>query len=286
MSKNRKHNTVSTKSLLDVCILEAGRFDMLKKCLDALYREAQTTPLSIYILNNGCNQEEINSNQELLKYQPDKDLNHGVVEFRVKTSQTNLGFPIGNAEIAKLGRSPLIMFLNDDVELKEGAIAQIIQDMNDPTVGVVGIKLMFPVDSTRQGYPAGKVQHVGMSMSIRGEPIHHLIGWSADNPKCCVSRDVWAVTGACYTTRRQLYNRLGGFDKVYGMGTYEDVDYCMKTRQAGLRVYFDAKAQGYHYTNASVEKLKTGFPIQQNRNIFMTRWANSGLVYWTEYEVW
>jgi len=285
MSKNRKHNN-SKQAVLDVCILEAGRFDMLSKCLDALYREAQTTPLSIYILNNGVAQDEINSNQELLTYQPDKDPNHGIVDFRVKYSQTNLGFPAGNAELVRLGKSPLIMFLNDDVELQAGAIEQLLKNMNDSTVGVVGIKLLFSANSTRQGYPAGKVQHCGMAVNIRGDVIHPLVGWSADNPKTRVSRDVWAVTGACLTTRRQLYNQLGGFDKIYGLGTYEDVDYCLKIRQSGKRVYLDAKAQGHHYTNASIEKLKIGFPIQQNRNIFMSRWQNSGQIFWCENEFW
>jgi GT2 family glycosyltransferase len=281
----RKHNN-SKQAVLDVCILEAGRFDMLSKCLDTLYREAQTTSLNIYILCNGCNQDEINSNKELLAYQPDKDPNHGVIDFRVKYSQINLGFPTGNGELVRLGKSPLIMFLNDDVELQAGAIEQIVKDFNDQTVGIVGIKLLFPADSTRQGYPAGKVQHCGMCVDIRGNVIHPLIGWSADNPKTSISRDVWAVTGACYTTRRQVYNKLGGFDRIYGLGTFEDIDYCMKIRQAGLRVYFDAKSQGYHYTNASVEKLKVGFPIQQNRSIFMSRWQNSGQIWWNENEYW
>jgi len=282
VSKNRTHHTKQT--LLDVCILEAGRFDMLSKCLDALYREAQTTPLNIYILDNGSDIQDRRNNETLFTYQPEKDPAHNVVKFQVKRSEQNTGFPAGSNTVARMGNAPLIMFIGDDVELKEGAVEQVLKDFVDQTVGVVGIKLLFPPSSTDKNRPAGKVQHVGMAVNIRGETIHPLVGWSADNPRCGISRDVWAVTGACFTIRRGIFNKLGRFDPVYGVGTYEDLDLCMKVRQSGQRVYFDAKAQGYHYVGATAEKLKIAFPLQQNRSVFMSRWQNSGQVWWNEYE--
>jgi GT2 family glycosyltransferase len=183
-----------------------------------------------------------------------------------------------------MGRSPLIMFLGDDVELKPGAIETVVRRLDDVSIGVVGAKLMFPKNSLHPNRPAGKVQHVGLTLNVRGEITHPLIGWNPDHPKTSISRDVWAVTGACFTIRRSLFNRFGGFDPVFGLGTCEDVDLCMKVRQAGFRVFLDAEAQGYHYVGASAEKLQVAFPVQQNQQIFMNRWARSGLVYWTEYE--
>jgi GT2 family glycosyltransferase len=287
MSKNRNRDSVSKpQAQIDVCILEAGRFDMLEKCLDALYHEAQLVPLNIYIFDNGSDAKERLAHTDLLTYQPAKDPAKGVVNFQVKRSQQNLGFPVGSNEAAKMGRAPLIMFLGDDVELKPGAIEQVVQDFKDTSVGVVGIKLLFPLTSTDRNRPAGRVQHVGMGVDIHGNPIHPLVGWSADNPKCGVSRDVWAVTGACFTIRRGIFNKLGGFDPIYGLGTHEDLDLCMKVRASGQRVYFDAKAQGYHFVGATAEKLQVGFPLQQNRSIFMARWQNSGQVFWNEVEWW
>lgn len=285
MSKNRNRQPTK-QTILDVCILEAGRFDMLSKCLDALYREAQTTPLNIYILDNGTAIEERRANETLFVYQPAKDPAHNVVRFQVKRSEQNTGFPAGSNLCARMGSAPLVMFLNDDVELLPGAIEQVVKDFNDQTLGVVGIKLMFPSTSTDKNRPAGKVQHVGMGLNIRGEPFHPLVGWSANNPRCCVSRDVWAVTGACFTIRRSLFSKFGGFDPVYGLGTHEELDLCMKVRQNGQRIYLDAKAQGYHYVGSTAEKLKVSFPLQQNRNIFMSRWQGSGQIFWNEIDWW
>lgn len=286
MSRKQRKHQPSKQPVIDICILTVARYDMLEKCLDALYREAQTTPLTINIIDNGGDMELHNQYKHLYEYQPEKDPAHNVIAYRTKRNPQNLGFPLGNNECAKMGYAPLIMFLNDDVELQAGAIQSVVSKFTDATVGIVGTKLLFPLDSNHPNRPSGKVQHVGMAINIRGESIHPLVGWSADNPKCCISRDVWAVTGACLTVRRNVFSRLGGFDSVYGLGTFEDLDLCMKARQTGLRVYLDAEATGYHYTGASAEKLQVFFPLMQNRNSFMSKWSQSGLIYWTEDQYW
>lgn len=275
----KKHR--SKQSVLDVVITTAGRFDCLGKCLEALYREAQTTPLSIYISDIDSPAEERIQNAKLFQYNPEKDPNHNVLAFQTKRFTQNVGFPTGANESARLGRSPLVMILNDDVELHDGAIHEITENFLSDTIGVVGIKLIFP-QGTPHG-PAGKVQHIGVSLNIRGEPIHPLIGWSPDHPKTQNSREVWAVTGACMTVRRELWSKLGGFDLVYGKGTWEDVDLCLKVRNLGKLIWLNTKATGYHYTGASQEKRKETFPLYQNMQTFRARWGQSGLLMWDEF---
>jgi GT2 family glycosyltransferase len=288
MSKNRNRTYTPTKQAkVDICILEAGRFDMLSKCLDSVYQEAQLLPINVYIVDNGTDPKERLEYKDLLAYQKEKDPTGNVIKFESKRLPQNLGFPQGSNELAKMGNAPYIVFVGDDVELLPGTIEKIVNDFESMSdVNVVGIKLLFPTTSTNVQRPAGKVQHCGMAVNIQGVPIHPLVGWSDTHPKTNVSRDVWAVTGAVFAIRRNVFNKLGGFDPVYGLGTHEDLDLCMKVRQAGGRVWFDALAKAYHYVGATAEKLQVNFPLQQNRNIFMSRWQGSGLVYWTEYEFW
>jgi GT2 family glycosyltransferase len=97
---------------------------------------------------------------------------------------------------------------------------------------------------------------------------------------------VSALTGSCYTTKRDIFNKLGGFDKIYGLGTFEDADYCLKVKQLGLRIYIRADAIGYHYVGATAEKRQTPFPLQINSMIFKSRWAGTGLMQWDEWLFW
>ena len=281
MSRKQKRQHSNIKPLLDVVITTGGRFDLLSKCLDALYKEAEQVPMSIYIIDNASPPEERIENERLFFIREDSQ---NIVEFKSKRLQQNTGFPASNNEGARMGSAPLIMFLNDDVELQEGAIQEVLNVFRDETIGVAGIKLLFPTSSTSPIRPAGKVQHVGMALNIRGEPIHPLAGWKSENPKCNVSRDVICVTGACITIRRSLFNRVNGFSVEYGAGTFEDVDLCFKVRQMGLRVWVTTKALGYHYTGATQEKKRVSYPLQQNRMIFQAKWGDSGLMAWTDFE--
>jgi O-antigen biosynthesis protein len=252
---------------------------MLEKCLDAVYREAESIPLNIVLVDNNSPAEEYRVNSELFS----KRENSNIGKLSVMHYTQDTGFAVASNAGAKIGNAPYVMFLNDDVELQPGAISKIVADMTDNTVGIVGIKLLFPPTSTSPIRPAGKIQHVGMALNIRGEPTHPLVGWSPDH-RYVRSRNCIAVTGACLTIRRVLFNQVGGFDPVYGLGTYEDVDLCMKVIQNGQRVWADMDALGYHYVGSTAEKKKVQFPMMQNRMIFQTKWSGSGVMQWTDYE--
>lgn len=274
------------KAIIDIVVTTAGRFDMLEKCLDALYREAQETSMNIIIIDNHSPAEERIQNNHLFEYHAEKDPKHNILNFRSKRLQQDIGFPGAANDGAREGKSPLLMFLSDDVVLSEGALDKIIRRMDDPAIGVLGIKLLFPLDSTSPIRPAGKVQHIGVCLDIRGTPAHPLVGWSADNPKCCISRECWAVTGACFTTRRNLWNKIGGFDLAYGKGTYEDMTFCMEARKLGQKIFVDCDILAYHYVGATVEKKQENYPLQMNQMIFASRYAQSGLMNWDAWTYW
>ena len=282
--KRPSQRTSNEKVLLDVVITTAGRFDELKKCLNNLELESLSVPVNVFIVDNASNAEERISNGELF------DINHfpksNFVKFENKRLQQNVGFPGAANEGAKMGEAPLIMFLSDDVDLQPGALDKIIRRLDNPEIGIVGIKLIFPPDLKDAIRPAGKVQHIGLTLDVRGNPIHPLVGWSVDNPKCNISREMFAVTGACLTVRRKLFEKIGGFNMIYGKGTFEDVDLCLSVRTLGSRIYCETEATAYHYVGATAEKRQEPFALQINSMIFKSRWAQSGMLTWSEWEIW
>lgn len=274
MSKRtrNKNTRVSNNAAVDVVVTTAGRFDMLRECLAAL--DKQNVPHETYIVDIATDPEERISNQDIFEGR------------RVERFQQNVGFPVGANAGAKRGFAPLILFIGDDVTLFEGTLERMVNRMNDQTLGVCGAKLIFPPNSTSPIRPAGKIQHVGLALNIRGEIIHPLVGWGADHPKAQEPRDVFAITGACFMIRRTLFNKTGGFDPAFGLGTFEDADLCLKIRQLGFRIYVDSHAKAYHYVGANAEKRQVAFPLQQNFNIFRQRWAGTPWFLWDEFTWW
>lgn len=148
---------------------------------------------------------------------------------------------------AAAARGEQLLLLNDDVEpLQPRWLERMVAVAADPEVGVVGAKLLFE---------DGRVQHVGVSFQLDGEPMHPHI-FEADDAgyfgSKVVDMDHTAVTGACLLTPRVLFAEVGGFSEDLPLN-YNDVDYCLKVRAAGRRVLCTPFARLYHYESSSRE---------------------------------
>lgn len=278
--KHSKSNRFQPKqqglyTLLDIVIPVYGRPDLLLKCLQSIPASAEDVSYRVLIWDNGSKLEDKNIYRAYTDIHP---------EITIFGSNLNLGFPRACNSAARKGLSPLIFFLNDDVVLYPGSIKKLVKVMDDPSVGIVGMKLIFPKDSTIPNRPAGLVQHVGLSTNIRGEIFHHLIGWSPDNPRVNRISDVYGVTGAALMTRRNLWNKVGGFREEYGIGTYEDIDYCLSIRGLGHKVKVEPQAVGEHFTGATALSYNIPYPLNMNKLIFMQRWQEK--LYYSEWEIW
>ena len=253
---------------------------IFEECIHSAQIESASVPSSTYVLKNGCP----SAYRGLLENYPAK----------VLTSNENTYFPRGANKVIRAGTSTLVMFVTDDIILHDGTLEKLVRRMDDPTIGLCGLKLIFPEDSSDPGRPAGKVQHIGHGVDIRGEIVHPLIGWSPEHPKCNVSRDVASVTGGAFIVRRKVFNQVGGFFEGYGVGYWEDVDLCFGVRELGYRVFIDTEATATHYVGSSYSKSKIKVPIEQNKAILRQRkgklfvhdswtfWILSGII-WASY---
>jgi len=264
MSKKNKTPT----TLLDICILTSGCVDLFEKCIDAVLTQHKSVSSRIHVMINCPPDDTVSKYNEVIKKLPSSA--------RVdRRTGAMLGFPAAANRLMKQGLSPLILFVSDDVILHPNCIDTLIKRMDDPTIGLCGLKLLFPDTSTEPGRPAGKVQHVGHIMNIRGEIEHIFIGWDAVHPKTCISRECFSVTGASFIVRRNLFMKAHGFYEGYGAGTFEDVDLAITIRNLGSKIFIDADATAYHYVGATVKLLKKGFPLQENAMILRQRHINN-----------
>jgi len=274
MSRKRRKKPQEPQTLVDVCIPVHGRFDLLQKCLEAIPEAFGDIIYRIFIFDNASPKDEAD-----IFY---KEIDRSV---RVVRSKTNIGFPKACNRMVSSGKSPLIFLLNSDVLLGAGSVDLLVREMDDTSIGVVGMKLIFPLEHAglnEQIRPSGQLQHIGLTTNIRAEIIHAFMAWNPDHPRVMAQRDVFAVTGAALMTRRNIWSKVGGFDEIYGHGTFEDADYCMSVREIGYNVVVEPKAAGIHYTGASAEKYGLGYNLHHNHSSFMQKWA--GKMRWWHYK--
>ena len=109
----------------------------------------------------------------------------------------------------------------------------------------VGAKLLSPDDT---------IQHAGVCFGIGGVAghLHKYYPASSDGymGRLNYVQDVYADTAACLLIRKEIYDEVGGLDESYAVA-FNDVDFCVRVRQAGYTNVFTPFAQLYHYESKS-----------------------------------
>src|SRR5439155_3730540 len=134
-----------------------------------------------------------------------------------------------------------VVLMNDDMQvLTADWLAALMDHLRDPAVGAVGAKLITG---------EAQIQHAGVLLGVNQTTAHAFYGLPADtigyNGFTHVSRNYLAVTGACLATRRDVIDRVGGFDPQFAID-YNDIDYCLSAVRAGYRIVYTPHAQLIH----------------------------------------
>jgi GT2 family glycosyltransferase len=169
-------------------------------------------------------------------------------------------------------RGEVLIFLNNDtVVLSEDWCAELAANALRPEVGAVGARLL---------YDDGTVQHAGVVLGVEGVAGHDSVGEAPERGgyfgRSHVQRSAAAVTGACLATRRTVFVEVGGFDDANLKVAFNDVDYCLRLRNAGYRVIYDPFAVLYHFESKSrgldVSEAKAA-RRRAEAAVFRARWA-------------
>ena len=162
---------------------------------------------------------------------------------------------------ARAASGDVLVFLNDDVEPLEGSwLDRLAAQAQRPDVGAAGARLL---------YPSGRLQHAGVVVGL-GDGCGHPGRAAAPPPYwpwLNATRDVAAVTGACLAIRASLFRELGGFSEEFPVN-YNDVDLCLRARQAGYRIVYDHAALLRH---RECQTRRAGVAFEERRRWY-GRW--------------
>lgn len=192
---------------------------------------------------------------------------------RVVPVDGDFNFAAINNHAAREASGEALLFLNDDTAaLHPGWLASMLAELTGPETGIVGARLLLP---------DGRIQHVGITLGLRGIADFCWSGMPMDTPgrdgELTTPREVGAVTGACLLIRTELFRQLGGFDERFSIA-YADFDLCLRARQAGWRSVVTPSASLMHEAGSSLKSLPPNearqaseeFPRQQD--LFFRAW--------------
>ncbi|GBR11506.1 glycosyltransferase family 2 protein [Acetobacter oeni] len=140
------------------------------------------------------------------------------------------------------------VFMNNDlfVEDENWLAIALAEALAGDDIGAVGGKFL---------YPSGRVQHAGVVVHPDTVATHVHQGRSAEEygymGRALVSHEVTAVTAAAVVVRAEAFREVGGFDEINLKIAYNDVDLCLKLREAGWRIIQCNNFKAVHYESFS-----------------------------------
>lgn len=226
--------------LVSIIIPSHDGSHVLRRCLDSLLNRLTWKNFEVVIVENGSVEKETFDYYDEIRAE---NSNVRIIECVLEN-----GFNFSrliNAGV-RAARGEYLLLLNNDTEVIS---ADLIELMMGPAlrakVGCVGAKLL---------YPDGLVQHAGVSVGRSFGPSH--IGFLLPDgepgyyERMVLPHQVSAVTAACLLTKRSIFDEVGGLDEGLPVD-YNDIDFCLKVRQAGYTIVEQVNAKMYHYESVS-----------------------------------
>ena len=231
----------------DLVIVAYHSKECVKKLLSDFMR-ISNHPTSVIIVNNSSSDHIT----ELLDEYPN---------LTIISNTDNYGFAKAANQGWQQGGSPFVVFINPDTRLLDYDYSNIINHLaQNPRAGLAGPK-MVNFDGSTQGSARG---FYGVSTLLAGRrgPLTILFPNSKivnrDLPNYAYNNDnpmqVDWISGACMFVKREVLERIGGFDQSFFM-YFEDTDLCHRLARHGYQVYYFPKAKIAHQVGQSSSKV-------------------------------
>ena len=212
----------------------------LETCVESIYARTTYPDFEILLIENNSKEEQtFRSYERMRKEHPDT--------LKVLTWQgKGFNYSALNNFGARYATGEYLLLLNNDTEvITPGWLEEMVMYAQQKRVGCVGAKLLYPDDT---------IQHAGVGFGIGGVAghLHKYFPATSDGymGRLNYVQDVYGDTAACLLIRKEIYDEVHGLDESYAVA-FNDVDFCVRVREAGYTNVFTPFAQLYHYESKS-----------------------------------
>lgn len=223
--------------LVSLLIPTRDRVDLLARCVDSILEKTTYPNYEIIVLDNESSERETLAYFEKIENDP---------RVRVIRWAHPFNYSAINNFGAERARGELIGLLNNDIEvITPDWLTEMVGHALRTEIGVVGAMLYYPNDT---------IQHGGVMLGIGGVAGHAYTGAPRGYPghkhRAGLTQTLSAVTAACVVMRAPVYHEVGGLDEGLRVA-FNDIDLCLRVRDAGYRNLWTPFAELYHYESAT-----------------------------------
>lgn len=243
--------------LVSVIVPVHGKLAYTLACLRSITRHAPEAPFEVIVVDDASPDDTVAMVGQ-------------IGGLRLLRNVRNLGF-VGSCNAgAEAARGPFLLFLNNDTQVTPNWLDGLLCCFGDRAdCGIAGSRLV---------YPDGRLQEAGGLVFADGSCWNVGKFEQRDAPAWRCRREVDYVSGASLLIRRDVFERIGGFDQRYAPAYYEDTDLGFAVRALGLKVYYEPSSTVIHCEGISAgTDLHAGMKRHQvtNQATFCAKWEKA-----------
>jgi GT2 family glycosyltransferase len=241
---------------VSVVILTYNNLNLTKACLQSVIERSQYANLEIIVVDNASTDGTIDYLREFQRH-------HSSV--KIIANRYNVGFAAGNNLGLAAATGEYLVLLNNDTVVTEGWVLTLLHHLMDHSdIGLLGavtnhigneaqVKVDYAgLDQMPERSRAYTLTHMGELLFLR------------------------TVAFFCVMMPRSTYARCGPISEEYGIGFFEDDDYCRKVEKLGLKIACAEDVFIHHHLSASFNKLREKERralFDRNRAIYEKKWG-------------
>lgn len=245
-----------------IIIPTRNRLELLRDCLQSIEPAVDQIGADILIVDNDTTEPETRDFLLEATRRP---------RIKVLRAEGPFNYSRLNNLAVQACETEFLCLLNNDIKALDADWLSEMLSRCGPDVGAVGALLLWP---------SGLVQHGGVVLGPSFSATHAFNDRMAGDPGYAgmlqAAHQCSAVTAACLVTRRRDYLAVGGLDEIQFPVSFNDVDYCLKLREASKRIVFTPYAKLIHLESASRGKDREhGHAARFSREIqaLRSRWG-------------
>jgi glycosyltransferase involved in cell wall biosynthesis len=216
-----------------------NRLELVRMCVNSILEKSTYQAYEIIIVDN-----QSDDPATLAWF---AEVQHHDSRVRVLKYEKQFNFSAINNYAEQEARGEIIGLINNDLELiTAGWLEEMVSHAVRPEIGAVGAMLY---------YPNNTVQHAGVLLGVGGVANHafhkHTRGTHGYFNRSRLVQNYTAVTAACLLIKRSIYKQVGGFNEEDLPVAFNDIDFCLRVREAGYLNLWTPFAEFYHHESAS-----------------------------------
>ncbi len=224
--------------LVSLIIPTRNSLNLIRQCIEGILVKTTYKNYEILIVDNNSDDHKV------LSYFANLAKNDRI---RILRDERPFNYSALNNAAVKQARGEYLGLINNDIEvISPEWLEEMISVAIQPGVGAVGARLWYPNDTLQHG---GVITGLG---GVAGHSHKHLKrGAPGYFYRAQLSQTLSVVTAACLVVKKDIFQEVGGLDETNLKVAFNDVDFCLRVREAGYRNVWTPYAELYHHESAT-----------------------------------